>query len=161
VKNKDVPVQWSASLSVGIEPFDDDHKLFFSLANILLSAIELEDPALDLVIRTTTNILVEYVDAHFLREEMAMEASKYPETESHKKLHAIFKVELYKLINDYDSGRTLAGKQIADLVISWSTAHIASFDMLYKNYISSTDVDPRPLVSLLRDGEDDAASQED
>jgi hemerythrin len=152
--NKDGPIVWTPDLSVGIEAFDEDHKLFFSLGNILLNAMHLNDPALDLVVRTTTNILVEYVEAHFLREERAMEISNYPEAESHKKLHELFRLELFKLIGDYDKGRKAAGQQIGDLVLSWTSAHIAAFDLLYKDYVAEQDVDPSPLVSLLREHKD-------
>jgi hemerythrin len=149
-------IQWSADLSIGIEAIDEDHKTFFIMANILLSAIRDNPPELETITQSAIAILYEYVTGHFLREERAMERSGYPDHERHRALHDAFKGQVLKLAEAYENGDKDAAKRLAELVLHWVRAHIADVDKRYAGIIKPEHVDTRPLalLSMEAEGED-------
>jgi hemerythrin len=154
------PIQWTQALSVGIDVIDEDHKTFFTMANILLSAIRDNPPELNTIIQSSLSILLEYVDGHFLREERAMEKAAWPDLEQHQKLHADFRSQVIQLASDYNAGRGEAAKELADLVNKWTAEHIAQVDKLYQAYIRLEHVDARPLAFLSFEAEGDDGQED-
>jgi len=79
----------------------------------------------------TLDMLEEYIVKHFAEEEELQRQNKYPEYESHKKLHQIFIGEFQNLKKEFAaSGHSL--KFTMDLnnsLINWIVKHIKSADV--------------------------------
>lgn len=146
-------IHWTPDLSVGIDAIDEDHKTFFIMANILLTAIHDNAPELDTICQSAIAILHEYVNGHFLREERAMEKSGYPEAQSHRAQHDAFKAQVLKLADAYQGGDKDAAKRIAELVLNWVRVHIVKVDKRYIDLIKPEHVDARPLAFLSMEAE--------
>ena len=153
--DSNAPIQWTPELSVGIEAIDEDHKTFFTMANILLGAIHDNPPELKTIIQSSVSILLEYVDGHFLREERALEKAAYPDLERHRTAHAKFRIQALELIAQYNAGQAEAAKKLAETVNDWTLEHIAKVDKLYEASLKPEHVDTRPLafLSFEADGE--------
>lgn len=138
-------------LSVGNEAIDSDHRAFFELARLVHDSGAGSER--DLVIQTALLMLQEYVDGHFLREEEAMKAVRYPRFAEHRHRHEIFRGRLHGIADSYLSGTLSVADDLPTLVARWLRGHIASDDLQYKAWISHARVDPRPLVFLSMDAE--------
>lgn len=142
-------MQWTPDFTVGNETLDDDHKAFFSLCGLLQEAKESGDA--QMVIQSAILLLEEYVEGHFLREEMAMKAVHYPDLASHIAEHEAFKAQALSLVADCKQGKDDAVLQLASKTYDWLVKHIMLVDTRYSAWIKDADVDTRPLGQLLAD----------
>ena len=137
---------WKPELSVGQAAIDDDHKAFFSIANLLHDAATQGDQKI--VVESAINLLQEYIVGHFLREEMAMLSAKYPDTDAHINTHTQFSRVVQQLVADYRHGIAGSAEKLAEQTASWLNEHIFSVDLKYKDWVNDTNVDCRPLGML-------------
>jgi hemerythrin len=139
---------WSADLSVGVDIIDEDHQAFFRLAGLLRDVIEGPEEGSDYLVETAINILEEYVEGHFLREEMAMVAVNYPFLAEHLAAHQAFAAKAHQIAQEYRSGNKDIAGTISDLVERWIVGHIQTIDKQYCGYLTNDNVDGRPLIYL-------------
>ncbi len=144
--------QWTEEMSVGNVTLDDDHKAFFTISNLIMEAQRL-DPRSH-VTESALLMLGEYVGGHFLREEKAMRAVKYPRITGHIQKHTKFRAHVQAIVNAYREGTTSVIRELPDLVVDWLRGHILSEDAQYKMWISNSIVDDRPLVYLAMEAEE-------
>lgn len=136
---------WSEKFSVGCDPIDNDHMSFFQICNLLKRA-ENNQPAF--FIESALEMLEEYVDGHFLREERAMMSVSFPRFADHRLKHEHFKSKVKEILKMYRGGLKSAADGLPELVGDWLTQHILDDDMKLKNWINDKVVDDRPLAFL-------------
>jgi hemerythrin len=122
-------IQLSKDMEVGVVEIDAQHMELVNRLNALLSMGH--DAASKEESQRTLNMLEEYIIKHFSDEEALQRKNKYPEYESHKKLHQIFIDEFEKLKKEFEAnGHSL--KFTMDLnnsLINWIVKHIKSADV--------------------------------
>ena len=137
---------WKDDYLIGIAPIDQDHKAFFDLVDLLDHSDNTFSDE-DLVVKSVLNILMEYVDGHFYREEKAMMRAKYPRVSHHKRSHEMFRGKVVEIVKAYDDGVTKIANGLSTLVANWLVSHIAHDDKEYVTWITGQ-VDDRPLVFM-------------
>jgi len=127
-------VNWSDKFLTGNESIDTDHRKLFSLIGDLYGYVQIEDATNELDIAITE--LVDYVHAHFEREEQLMAAAAYPDLDSHKEEHR----KLQKRVLDYMASYRADPlafdlDEFMEFLISWLKNHILKSDMAYVPYL--------------------------
>ena len=145
--------QWTPEMTVGNTTLDDDHKLFFHLANCLRAAVQSPDD--NNTVESILGMLQEYVHGHFMREELAMLAGKYPDLETHMREHSRFTKTIAALIGQYEEAKPDSILRIANDLGEWLTKHIQVSDRGYQDWIKTVEVDTRPLCMLAGTDADD------
>ena len=149
-------IEWKESLSTGIDVIDADHKLLISLTNQLYDAME-SGQTRD-VVESVLNVLEEYVDTHFAREELLMKKAGYPHLEAHCDEHKVLaeKVKTMMARCTQDDHPT-NDQELLDFLKSWLTEHIMGVDMHYRPFMQNVSLTPEELMSSfnLQDPEDE------
>jgi hemerythrin-like metal-binding protein len=125
-------IKWRDSYSVGVERFDNEHKILVDMINEMFVVVR-DKKSID-HLSTAINKLIEYTQEHFIAEEEAMAEVNYPDLAAHKEMHG-------KLINDVVNHK----KRIENndkqeridfyhFLRDWLLTHIVEEDMLYKDY---------------------------
>lgn len=137
IENEDL-IKWDKEFSVGIEHFDDEHKILIKLINNLNSAM-LEGKSKNVIDKIITELL-EYTKFHFGKEEKEMLDIKYPGYSEQKKMHDMFieKIKVFK--NEFESGEALLSLKIIDFLKDWLLSHIVKVDKKYKEYFNENGV---------------------
>ncbi len=132
-----MPIVWTPDLSVGVDHIDEQHKIWFEMANELFEAGK-ERRARDYIDKML-GFLDEYTKQHFRDEEAYMEEIRYPEIEAQKKAHANFVNELARLKSEYESsgGNILVIINANKMVINWLTNHIKNMDKKIGDYVKT------------------------
>jgi len=122
-------IKLSKDMEVGVVEIDTQHMELVNRLNALMSMGH--DAASKEESQRTLNMLEEYIIKHFADEEELQRKNKYPEYESHKKLHQSFIDEFEKLKKEFEAnGHSL--KFTMDLnnsLINWIVKHIKSADV--------------------------------
>jgi len=89
------------------------------------------------IMRALQDLLSDYVDAHFAREEEAMRRVSYPDLESHLVSHH----ELTATVHEYAKLNPtnpcgISRKEVLKFFGNWLFGHILGSDMAYVPYIS-------------------------
>ena len=127
-------VEWTDTLSVGIDVIDDDHKGLIDIINRVLAA-EREGTS----VKWALGELATYANDHFTREEKMMEAANYPDLAAHKKTHEAFVEWLQSLRTVYgaDPGAEYyLAETMREYLQTWLTDHIMKVDAEYKGKIN-------------------------
>ena len=122
-------VTLSKDMEVGVLEIDSQHMELVNRLNALTSMGH--DASSKEETQKTMDLLEEYIVKHFADEEELQRKNKYPEYESHKKLHELYIGEFHKLKKEFaDNGHSL--KFTMDLnnsLINWIVKHIKSADV--------------------------------
>jgi len=132
-------IKWRDSFSVGVQKFDDEHKVLLDIINEMFIIVRDQKTVDHLTIEI--NKLIQYTQEHFTDEEEAMEKAGYPALDEHKSIHA-------KLLNDVtvfkkrvDNGEKEATTNFYHFLRDWLLTHIIEEDMQYKPFLAN-DNDP-------------------
>lgn len=129
-------IEWTPSLSVGVETLDTDHKLLISLLNQLddaVSAGESED-----IVGSVLDALLDYTDYHFGREEALMRACGYPDIDAHADTHADLRDQVASVRDRYKRyPESIQEREVMAFLKTWLTAHIMGRDKLYEPFMAS------------------------
>ena len=136
-------MEWTPSISVGIERIDAQHRSLFDTTNRLIDIFESGSDYLLPVF----NELFEYISFHFWEEHMLMIKIHYPYFDSHEQAHMIFTEKLREFVkrNDQENNRDLEFDMIAFLK-DWIVNHIKGMDMQYADYIRRLDLPEHGLI---------------
>jgi hemerythrin len=146
--------EWKESFSVGCDIIDADHKILISLINQLDDAME-TGQARD-VVASVLNVLIEYTETHFGREEKLMEISGYPGIEAHKTEHARLTAQVRDIRDRFQRGeRRVVDEELMSFLKTWLSGHILGIDMQYRPYIEKADYSEQDLILEFNDQEDD------
>jgi len=144
--------EFTPDMSIGIMSIDADHMAFLELAKLIAEIPN--DENRNSIVLSSLAILDEYVDGHFLREEKAMRKVNYPHLAGHHLKHNQFRARIRAIGDVYREGTLSAVDDLHSLVVQWLRGHIATEDIRYKNWLTSSVVDDRPLVYLAIEAED-------
>ena len=133
-------IQWSDSLSVGVELIDKQHKMLIQRLNDMTSAIE-ESKGPNEIARTL-DFLIEYTDFHFSTEEKHMKTNEYPSLEEHMTKHAEFKTTLANLERDFkeDGATPMLADAIDTFLVNWLVKHISEVDVTFGAFLKDNGV---------------------
>ncbi len=128
-------IQWQESLSVGIEPIDNQHKQWIQYFNNTTEAIASQQNRTQ--ISKTLGFLIDYTETHFSTEEKYMSANKYPGYQEHKAKHDELKSTLARLVKDFeDEGITSnLAEAVNTFLGNWLIRHIQEVDMKFGAFI--------------------------
>ena len=136
---------WTDDMSVGSSVLDADHRAFLDLAQLIHDAKSTGDA---MVVLSALSMLEEYVDGHSLREEKAMQAVKFPRLDEHRLHHGLFRARIRAVAEVYRQGTKAAVNELAEMVADWLRNHIRGDDSQYRNWVTDSVVDGRPLGIL-------------
>ena len=128
-------IEWSDSLSTGINEIDEQHKMLIQRLNILLEATE--NMWGEAEIAKTLEFMIDYADFHFSSEEKHMKEQEYPELNEQQKQHQEFKGMLKNIVEDFEEeGPTRAlTTSINTFLASWLKKHIKESDLKFGDFL--------------------------
>lgn len=127
-------MKWSESYSVGNPILDSDHKILVSLINQLHEALD-TGQSRD-VLTSIVNVLVEYAEHHFRREEALLARAAFPDLPPHLEEHRDLLSHLHLLRDRVCAGEKSAlGEEAVDFLKKWLTDHILVSDKSYKPWV--------------------------
>ncbi len=129
-----VQVEWDESLSVGVQDFDDEHKILIGMINDLHDAVLNHDRTLDL--SDVLKSLGDYVKVHFSHEEKLFRELGYPDAETHCLEHATFVGEIDLFWNGLEKGQGTLSMQIIQFLKEWLVNHIQKSDKAYTEFFT-------------------------
>ncbi|MCR6632632.1 MAG: bacteriohemerythrin [Magnetospirillum sp.] len=125
---------WSEAYGVGNAMLDADHRILINVINQLQDAIETGQSRE--VVATVLNVLAEYTEHHFRREEALMAAAAYPELDHHRLAHRAFEERVRNLRDRWlGSERGALDEEVLELLKKWLTEHILGADKSYRPWI--------------------------
>jgi len=131
-------MQWKEEFSVGVDAFDQDHKILFDLVNQFEIA-ESTGKSTD-HIKAVLDTLVDYTKTHFKREEDMMEKYGYIDTVTHRQAHKRLAEQVISFCDLYESGDTSISNDLVAFMNNWLQIHILDEDMDYKDFLSGKEL---------------------
>ena len=129
-------ITWTEELSIGVEAVDSDHRLLVDLINQLDEAVE--DGQGQDTVGSVLNVLYDYTEYHFDREERLMEACGFADFEKHCDLHRKLKTEVVKIRDAFLADeKAVLGEDVLHFLKDWLTGHIIGQDKLLKDCLAS------------------------
>ena len=127
---------WSETYSVGSAMIDSDHRILINLINQLHDAVE-TGQSRD-VLGSVLNVLTEYVEHHFHREELLMGHIGYPEREAHTASHRDLEARVRAVRDRWMAGeRQVLDDEVMAFLKRWLTEHILRADLAYRPWIEA------------------------
>lgn len=134
-------VEWTDTLSVGIEEIDEQHKFLVDLVNKMHEAIHQRHGS-D-VVNSILKDLADYTRIHFAVEESLMRILNYPDYEQHKEIHEELLASVADLQEKVASGKKSIGFELMHFLKTWLTKHIMEEDMQYSSFFISAGAQPK------------------
>ncbi len=123
-------IDWTDSMSVGVQLMDDHHKKLFDMFNRLHEAMKAGRG--DVVIGNIMVELLEYTRYHFGEEEQMLQRIGYTQMEMHKGLHRKFISDLEGYDADVKKGMAVfAATQLLNSSVAWFRDHVMTIDKGY------------------------------
>jgi len=132
-------MEWDASMSVGVEKIDTQHKELFAKINDLLSALASGNGTAK--IQEVVGFLESYTRKHFDTEENCMRRYSYPECDDHFAEHKAFIDDIHKLQDELKAGSkdALQTLKVQRRVCDWIVTHIANTDTKLGSYLKNNE----------------------
>ncbi len=120
-------IEWTESLSLGVEAIDDQHKELIRIVNRLLHAIKDKDS--EMIVNEILAGLREYTVFHFNAEEKFMEEIRYPHRGEHLQQHQDLKqkVKGFQYARFHHEEVTLG--ELKAMLSEWLLEHILDSDL--------------------------------
>lgn len=129
-------VGWSDGYSVGNPMLDSDHRIILNLLNQLHDATE-TGQSRD-VVASVLNVLAEYTEHHFRREELVMAEIGYPGRAEHANAHRDMVERVHAIRRRWQAGeRQALGEDTLAFLKKWLTEHILGADKAYQPWIEA------------------------
>jgi hemerythrin len=121
-------MEWSESLSVGVEAIDSQHKELISRVNAFYASLRKENAKQETL--KVLDFLSGYVVQHFRDEEAIQAKYNYPNYPEHRKVHKDFieSVQGIKADIEKDGVTTTSSSLIAMTLSNWLVNHISKMD---------------------------------
>ncbi|MEI7473400.1 MAG: bacteriohemerythrin [bacterium] len=117
---------------------DYEHYKIVNYINTLYQMHLEKRPAKDLV--KVSNELAEFTVNHFANEERIMEKYKYPDFNTHKKIHNDMYAKLKMFAEALNSGKANTNEEFLEFLTQWLTKHILKEDIRMASYLRSKGV---------------------
>lgn len=124
-----VRLVWNDSYECGDETIDAQHRLLYSLANELLSAVLRDQPKV--ICDSLINSLMVEIVRHFADEERILAEARYPELEKHRQLHATLTAHAGAIVERYERNEEILGELFIFLAHDVVAVHMMKDDLLY------------------------------
>lgn len=130
---------WKEEYSVGVQLFDEQHKLFFHIANRVFDFLneDLRNSKKKELLIGILKDLESYVIYHLNSEEEYFNQFHYEEAGAHIAVHNQFREKVRKLMSaaeQRDADIKKIGKEIADYAGNWLVNHIKVMDKGYGKF---------------------------
>ena len=131
-------MQWKEEFSVGVDAFDQDHKILFDLVNQfeIAGTTGKSDEHIVAVLET----LIDYTKTHFKREEDMMDKYGYPDLLEHKHAHDRLAEQVEAFCHRYESGDHTVTNDLIAFMNNWLQIHILDEDMGYKDSLQGKEM---------------------
>ncbi len=131
---------WDESLSIGVEPIDEQHRKWIEHLGNAQSAIE-EHRGMPHV-ANTLDFLVDYTRFHFSTEEKYMSETGYSGLDDHRAKHEELQGTLDELIVDFrDDGVTeKLSRAIGTFLGTWLRDHIRVVDQAFAAFLKKKNI---------------------
>jgi hemerythrin-like metal-binding domain len=127
---------WSEAYGVGHAMLDADHRILINLVNQLHDAMETGQSRA--VVGTVINVLAEYTEHHFRREEAILTAAGFPLLEQHKAEHSNLEARVRDIRDRWSGGeRQVLDQEVLDFIKKWLTDHILGADKSYGAWVGT------------------------
>jgi hemerythrin len=124
-------ILWDASLSVGDEELDGEHRQLVRLINDVAGS--------GTTFAEVFSALIDYTTHHFDHEEEFLERIGYPELERHRALHDGFVAKLSAMLKQHaDDAMERADDSVAEFLWDWLRSHILVEDKKYADFARRT-----------------------
>lgn len=129
-QEQEVNMQWKDEFSVGVDAFDQDHKILFDLVN----QFELSQTTgkSNEHVAAVLDTLVDYTKTHFKREEDMMVKYDYSGLAEHRHAHDRLAKQVEDFCKLYESGDHSIANDLIAFMNNWLQIHILEEDMDYK-----------------------------
>ena len=130
-------IEWRASLSIGVEEIDNQHKQLLSHFNQLLKSCEAGKGREEL--QKLLGFLDNYVIKYFTDEESIQRLRNYPDYECHKKEHESFVARL-KVLKEEINSEGVALHHVMEtnnLLLKWLLQHISTVDVRLGTFLKT------------------------
>lgn len=131
-------LEWDPSFSVGVDKYDNAHKVLFNMVNDLADAMQ-QKKSKDAIGRVL-NGLAEYTINHFADEERSFAQSNYPEERQHKELHKKLLEQVTGLIGKFNAGEPLIAQDVINFLQDWLINHIKGVDKRYGPHLNKNGI---------------------
>lgn len=131
-------LEWDASFAVGVDKFDNAHKVLFNMVNDLADAMQ-QKKSKEAVGRVL-NGLAEYTVNHFADEERNFAQTHYPEETQHKALHKKLVDQVVELIGKFNAGEQLIAQDVINFLQDWLVNHIKGTDKKYGPHLNKNGI---------------------
>lgn len=129
-------MEWTPTMSVGVEILDDDHKKLFDMINSLIGKDNERVRSRD-KLRNLLDELGDYTNVHFSREEEYMERCGYPDLDAHRDAHQNFVRQVQDLRRDFEeSSEIMLRIDLILLLKDWLLDHIQATDQEYRPFVN-------------------------
>ena len=125
-------LDWSESLSVGVEQIDRQHKWLVKILNTLHDAMLRGSHKRDL--DRVISDLMSYTRYHFSFEEKLMVIAAYPGLQDHRKEHQALVAELEGYSVQLCNGQTLVSIKLLGFLKHWLAHHITEVDRQFGDF---------------------------
>lgn len=129
-------LDFSEQLKVGFALIDDDHKILIDQINMLAESLAQGDD--QDAIGSVLNVLVDYTEFHFGREQKLMEQTGYDLSPGHLREHAVLVKQVSEMSRRYQAGEATA-KDLMNFLKVWITQHILKSDKALAQHLLSHD----------------------
>ncbi len=119
-------VNWNASMNVGVERIDRQHRKLVEVINDLHEAIGAGRG--EKVHNALFTELADYFTHHFGTEEELMRQHAYPEGEEHRSLHEGFVLKVRELRGRASSGEPAVSEEALRYLTDWLVRHDITVD---------------------------------
>ncbi|WP_085373680.1 bacteriohemerythrin [Magnetospirillum sp. ME-1] len=141
---------WTDSLLIGNETIDNDHKVFFDIANLIVDLAN-SGEADARSFRDSVKLLKNYARAHFDREELFMRRIGYAQwidnhIERHEQFLAIINEQALSICVDDRKAIYFLANTIND----WINSHIKEEDQKLKKYIDEMGIDGGTIANYMK-----------
>jgi hemerythrin len=128
-------LQWQDSLSIGIEPIDNQHKQWIQYYNDTREAVASQKNRTQ--ISKTLGFLVDYTETHFSTEEKFMSGGSYPDLPDHRAKHDELRCALAGLVNDFEEEGITARltESVNTFLGNWLIQHIQEVDVKFGAFV--------------------------
>ena len=126
-------LEWRDEFSVGVPSIDAQHAGLINMLNDVYDEYRGDKPA-----GTLADVLARmgrYAEEHFATEELYFERFGYPDTESHKREHQVFRDEFKYLLARSDDHAPGFDLEVFQFLRDWIEQHILRKDRKYAAFL--------------------------
>lgn len=126
-------LHWTAVLSVGVQEFDEQHKMIIAYINMLDDSFN--NGSSKLFIGDILDALFLHTAQHFAHEEHYFDLYNYPGAEQHKFMHSECIKTIYRMKKDFSDHGEISESD-RKFVGEWLISHIKGVDQMYSVFFN-------------------------